>query len=104
MKKIRPAFLSVVSNARLISKSQPTKYRVKKQMADVVRNSLKLFGWKEEGRIIYSNGRECFGMTNGEEHITVTDVGVGFNDFGGTEIDVVVVPMTIVRNHQVYLS
>ena len=93
-KKVKFQFLAYVKTARLITKERPNQYKVKKRMSTSVGEILRLAGYKLTGRISYPKGGECYGLSNGTEHLTVSDCGAFPWNLGDTLIEVVPTPMT----------
>lgn len=94
VKKTKFQFLAHIKTARLITKEQPTRYKVKKRMTDYAKNILLSAGYKVTGRISYPKGGECYGLSNGTEHLTVSDMGAFPWNLGDTLIEVMQFPMT----------
>jgi len=103
VKKVKFQFLAHVKTARLITKERPNQYKVKKRMSTSVGEMLRLAGYKLTGRISYPKGGECYGLSNGTEHVVVSDVGDFPWYLGDTLIDVVPTPMTVFRQCPVEL-
>ena len=94
VKKVKFQFLAHVKTARLITKERPTQYKVKKKLSNYVYETLLFAGYNLTGRISYPKGGECYGLSNGTEHLTVSDCGAFPWNLGDTLIEVVPTPMT----------
>ncbi len=94
VKKTKFQFLAHVKTARLITKERPKQYKVKKKLSNYVYETLLLAGYKLTGRISYPKGGECYGLSNGTEHLTVSDCGAFPWNLGDTLIEVTTQPMT----------
>ncbi len=92
-KKVKFQFLAHVKTARLVTKSNPKQYKVKRHLSNYVYELLLMAGYKLTGRISYPKGGECYGLSNGTEHLTVSDCGAFPWNLGDTLIEVVRMPM-----------
>ena len=103
VKKVKFQFLAYVKTARLVTKANPKQYKVKRHLSNYVYELLLMAGYKLTGRISYPKGGECYGLSNGTEHVVVSDVGDFPWYLGDTLIDVVPTPMTVFRQCPVEL-
>ena len=103
VKKVKFQFLAYVKTARLVTKANPKQYKVKRHLSNYVYELLLMAGYKLTGRISYPKGGECYGLSNGTEHLTVSDCGAFPWNLGDTLIEVVTQPMTTFHQCQIEL-
>lgn len=74
-RKPKTGIKAIVPKARVVNKADPSLLRVTRVMSETVVQWFQFAGWTVEGRLRYSKGGQCVGLTKGTEHVSVEDTG-----------------------------